>query len=261
MAVVKRWKTLPQPKALPAPWRSGLAPVNGIQIYYSIHGTGDPVVMLHGGLGSGNWWGNQVPALMAHGKCVILIDSRGNGRSTRSDDAYSYELMLADTLGVLDYLDIARASFVGWSDGAIIGLLAAAHHGERVDRLFAFAPNVTLSGVRKNFQDTATFKLAARRAADEYRALSSTPDQYAQFLAQIETLWVNDTILTRRQLKAIATPTTIACGAHDEAIKFTHLKYVARAIPGAHLVILPEGSHFAPLQTPHEFNAALLAGL
>src|SRR5438105_10147281 len=78
------WKTLPDPAPLPKPDQVGLAPVNDIKMHYEIYNPsgGNPIILLHGGLGSTLDWGNQVPALVKHHE-VIALDSRGQGRSTR----------------------------------------------------------------------------------------------------------------------------------------------------------------------------------
>ena len=80
------WQTLPKPPAMPTPVDSGMAPVNDIQMYYAVYGEGEPVLLIHGGLGNADVWGFQVPALAESHK-VIVADSRGHGRSTRSDEA------------------------------------------------------------------------------------------------------------------------------------------------------------------------------
>jgi alpha-beta hydrolase superfamily lysophospholipase len=77
------WQTLPKPPAMPAPIDSGMAPVNDIKMYYAVYGEGEPVLLIHGGLGNADVWGFQVPAL-AEAHKVIVADSRGHGRSTRS---------------------------------------------------------------------------------------------------------------------------------------------------------------------------------
>src|SRR5204863_8310683 len=93
-ADVPRWQALPEPTSLPEPDQTGRAPVNGIEMHYAVFNStgGDPVLLLHGGLGSADNWGNQVPALMRRHK-VIVADSRGQGRSTRTSERLSYRLM------------------------------------------------------------------------------------------------------------------------------------------------------------------------
>jgi pimeloyl-ACP methyl ester carboxylesterase len=106
----ERWETLP-----PAPIatdRSGSAQVNGISIYYAIYGRGSPVIFLHGGLANTDYWGGQVPAVAAH-HTVILMDSRGHGRSARDARPYGYDLMADDVVALMDSLKIAKADIVG----------------------------------------------------------------------------------------------------------------------------------------------------
>ena len=79
---LERWETLPPTPAPLATDRSGEAEANGIKIHYAMYGQGTPVIFLHGGLANSDYWGDQVPAVAAR-HTVILIDSRGNGRSTR----------------------------------------------------------------------------------------------------------------------------------------------------------------------------------
>ncbi len=78
-----QWLTLPPTPTLPPSARSGYAPVNGIRIWFAVFGHGAPVILLHGGLANSNYWGNQVPVLMKQYQ-VIVMDSRGHGRSTRT---------------------------------------------------------------------------------------------------------------------------------------------------------------------------------
>jgi pimeloyl-ACP methyl ester carboxylesterase len=249
------WQRIPPTPALPTPERSGIAPVNGVRIWYAIFGHGEPVIMLHGGLANSNYWGLQVPALAAHYQ-VIVMDSRGHGRSTRTAAPITYDAMASDVIALMDYLHIRRAAIIGWSDGAIIGLDLAIHHRDRVTRLFAFAANSDPSGV-KDVSRSPVFTAFEARAAHEYRELSPTPDGFKAFLANINRMWASEPHFTDAQLRSIATPTWIADGDHDEAIKRENTDHMAATIPGAGELILPEASHFAMLQEPAMFNAAL----
>jgi pimeloyl-ACP methyl ester carboxylesterase len=117
------------------------------------------------------------------------------------------------------------------------------------------------SGVKDDTESNPTFARFERQAADDYAQLSATPNDYADFQAAIEQMWASEPNYTAHDLAAITTPVTIADGDHDEAIKREHTEYLARSIPGAKLVILPQASHFAMLQQPDEFNAAVLTFL
>ncbi|WP_428375692.1 alpha/beta fold hydrolase [Lichenicoccus sp.] len=256
-AAPARWQTLPPTPVALATSHAGEAAVDGIRIHYAVVGQGPPVILLHGGLANADYWGRQVRALAPRHR-VIVMDSRGHGRSTRDGRPFGYDLMANDVVGLMDALGIRRADIVGWSDGAIIGLDLAMRHADRIRSVFAFAANVTTDGVRDGVEKNPNFAAFIRRAGDEYRRYSATPGQYDAFVAQIGRMWADQPNWTDAQLAAIRTPVLVADGDHDEAIKRQHTEHIAAAIPDAGLLILPNTSHFAFLQDPALFNAALL---
>jgi pimeloyl-ACP methyl ester carboxylesterase len=251
-----QWLTLPPTPTLPPAAQGGYAPVNGIKIWYATFGTGAPVILLHGGLANANYWGNQARALQSRYR-VIVMDSRGHGRSSRNAEPYGYDLMASDVLGLMDFLKLPKATIVGWSDGAIIGLDIALHHPERLARLFAFAANSDPNGVA-DIAQSPVFNAFIARAEKEYAALSPTPAEYKSFLAQIEKMWETQPNWTADDLKTIAVPTWIVDADHDEAIKRENTEFIAASIPGAGLLLQPEVSHFSFLQDPAQFNADVL---
>ena len=177
----ERWEMLPPtPAPIPAA-RSGHANVNGISVYYAFYGQGPPVILLHGGLANSDYWGNQIKALMPR-RTVIVMDSRGHGRSTRDTRHYGYDLMADDVVGLMDALNVAKADVVGWSDGGILGLDLAIRHKDRVGKIFAFAANTVPSGVKDDVEKNPTFAAFIKRAGEEYAAHSSTPKEYDAFV-------------------------------------------------------------------------------
>jgi pimeloyl-ACP methyl ester carboxylesterase len=255
----ERWQTLPEPPPMPPAGQSGFAPVNGIQMYYAAYGEGPPILLIHGGLAHADIWANQIAPLVAAGHKVIVADSRGHGRSTRTAEPFGYDLMASDYLALLDYLKVDRTAVVGWSDGGIIGLDLAMHHPERLTRLFAQAANATVDAVTPNLDQDPVFGPFIVRMGDDYRRLSATPDQYDAFVEQIGHMWASQPNWTSTQLAAIKVPTAIVAGDHDEAINRAHTEYLASTIPGAVLMILPQASHFAMLQDPDGYTRAVLA--
>jgi pimeloyl-ACP methyl ester carboxylesterase len=250
------WNVLPATPSLPKALHSGYAPVNGIKIWYAVFGHGQPVILLHGGLANSNYWGNQVPALAKHYQ-VIVMDSRGHGRSTRNDQPYGYDLMASDVVGLMDFLKIRKAAIVGWSDGAILGLDIAIHNPDRLTKLFAFAANSDPSGVA-DISKSDVFNAYIARAEKEYQHLSATPTQYSAFLDQIGKMWASQPNFTPAQLSAITVPTWIVDADHDEAIKRENTEFMAKTIPNAGLLIQPEVSHFSFLQDPQQFTSDVL---
>ncbi|MGB6536703.1 MAG: alpha/beta hydrolase [Xanthobacteraceae bacterium] len=251
-----QWLTLPPTPTLPAAERSGLAPVNGIKIWYATFGHGAPVILLHGGLANSNYWGLLVRALAPHYQ-VIVMDSRGHGRSSRDARPYGYDLMAADVLALMDYLKVSKAALVGWSDGAIIGLDIAMHHPARLSRLFAFAANSDPSAV-KDVEKSPVFSAFIARARTEYATLSPTPTEYDAFLTQIEKMWGSQPHWTAADLRKITVPTWIVDADHDEAIKRDNTLFMADNIPGSELLIQPQVSHFSFLQDPTQFDTDVL---
>ena len=253
----ERWEELP-PTPAPVPGlKSGYAELNGIRLFYAETGRGSPVVVLHGGLANSDYLGNQVHALAARHR-VIVVDSRGHGRSTRDAQPFGYDLMTDDVVALLDKLKIQKADIVGWSDGAIIGLDMAMRHPDRVGRIFAFGANTQTSGLKDGFDKNPVFAAYMARARQEYARLSPTRDQYDAFQEQIGKMWENQPNWTDAQLRTITSPVLVVDGDRDEGIKREHTEYIARTIPGARLLILPNLSHFAFLQDPVLFNMALL---
>ena len=254
-----RWMMIPKPPAMPEAASSGMAPVNGIEMYYATYGAGDPVLLIHGGLGNADIWANQVADLMQD-HLVIVADSRGHGRSTRTEEPFGYDLMASDYLALLDFLKIDKVDLVGWSDGGIIGLDIAMTHPERLDHLFAHAANITTDGVDPTVGDDPVFMgIYATWMGEEYAKMSPTPDQFDAFVAQISEMWATQPNWTDEQVAAITVPVAVVAGDHDEAILPAHTEKIAALIPGAKLVILPEASHFAMLQAPGEYTAAIRA--
>jgi pimeloyl-ACP methyl ester carboxylesterase len=263
-AAPEPWQTLPPMPSLPSGTVAHHAAIDGARIWFAEWGpksSGVPVLLLHGGLGNSNYFGRLIPVLAAHGYRVIAMDSRGHGRSTRSPAPLSYDLMMQDVLGLLDRLKISKVYLVGWSDGGIIGLDLAMTHADRLAGLFAFGANADLSGLKHDADKTPAFGSYLARAAAEYRMLSPTPQGWDGFSAAVFKMWGTLPAYTQSELAAIQVPTTIADGEFDEAIKQTHDEYMAQAIPGARLIILPNASHFAMLQDPAAFNAAVLRSL
>jgi pimeloyl-ACP methyl ester carboxylesterase len=251
-----QWLSLPATPALPNPATSGYAQVNGVRIWYAVFGRGQPVVLLHGGLANSNYWGHLVPAL-SNDYQVVVIDSRGHGRSTRDVEPLGYDLMASDVLAVMDVLKLEKAAVVGWSDGAIIGLDIAIHHPERLTGLFAFAANSDPSGVA-DISQSRVFDAYLERAKAEYRSLSPTASDYDAFMAQVIKMWETQPHFTADDLHRIRTPTWIVDADHDEAIKRSNTLFMADQIPGSGLLILPQASHFAFLQDAQQFNADVL---
>lgn len=227
------------------------------RIWYAAYGSGPSVMLLHGGLGNAGNWGFQVPALLAAGFRAIVIDSRGHGRSTRDDRPYSYRLLASDVRAVMDALQVKRAAIVGWSDGADTGLVLAEETPERVAGVLFFACNVDSTGT-KPFEFTPVIGRIYQQHLKDYAALSPAPGDFEAFSAAVGLMQRTQPEYSAADLARIDVPVAVVLGEHDEFIKPEHMAYLAKTLPDATLTMLPELSHFAPLQRPDMFNAVML---
>jgi pimeloyl-ACP methyl ester carboxylesterase len=124
---------------------SGYAPVNGVEVYYEIHGNGEPLVLLHGGFGLIEMFGPTLPAL-AEGRQVIGVDLQGHGRTLPFDRPMSFEAMATDVAELIKHLGFEKADVMGYSMGGITALRLAIDHPEVVDRLVLASMPFAYSG-------------------------------------------------------------------------------------------------------------------
>lgn len=252
------WQIIPPTPALPKPKHSGYASVNHIKIWYAEYGQGSPVILLHGGLVNSNYWGKLISVLEKQYH-VIVMDSRGHGRSSINDEPLSYHLMARDVIGLMDFLHLQNAAIVGWSDGANIGIDIAIHHPERLTKLFALGGNSNPEGTMDVTQ-SPSFNTFSKRIEEEYMALSPTPsiENFNILNQRVAKMWKSEPNFTTKMLQRITVSTWIVTGDHDEAIKRSHSEYMARIIPHAGLLIEPNAGHFVFLQYPDKFNDDVL---
>jgi pimeloyl-ACP methyl ester carboxylesterase len=277
-AAVRPWQVLTDP--LPTPDASGMAPVNGISMYYAVFGHGPPILLIHGGLSSSDVWAKIIPLLDGTHE-VIVADSRGQGRSTQTDQRLTYDLMADDYLALLDYLHVKNVAVVGWSDGANIGLDLAIHHPDRLTALFSQAADATPDGLiappaPDRPADTSFVHRVLGKAKRQAIAIvqrlrngvstllgkpsrALAPSLYVQ--KELFELWATEPHYTRAQLAAIKVRTAIVIGSEDKVVRRDHTEYLARTIPGARLIILPDVGHEAVRQDPGGYARAVLSFL
>jgi pimeloyl-ACP methyl ester carboxylesterase len=242
---------------LPSVRAEGRVTCDGAQIWYASFGEGAAVILLHGGLGHSGNWGHQVRTFLDAGYRVIVIDSRAHGRSTLGGGELHYGRMANDVLAVMDHLGLEKAAFVGWSDGACIAMVLGMHKPSRVLGVFYFACNMDPSGT-KPFMMTEVIKRCLSRHKADYARLSPTPDDFDMLRAKLQPMQASEPNASAADLAAINIPVAIAHAENDEFITREHALNLVGKIPGAEFVLLPRVSHFAPLQDPDLFNAAVL---
>jgi pimeloyl-ACP methyl ester carboxylesterase len=234
--------------------------LGNITMYFEAHGTGQPVVLLHGGFGSADLWANQIPTFSERYH-VIAPDSRGQGRTTDSDVPFSYHLMAEDTIRLMDYLGVEAAYIVGWSDGGIIGIDLAIHHPERVKALVAFGANISPEGYQDSFLEyvrNATVDDIKLMVGNTYLEMMPDPERLPIILEKLRTLYLTEPNFTSKELATITAPTLILDGQNETVIRLDHPQTILESIPNAQLVILPNVGHSAITENPTTWNNAVL---
>jgi pimeloyl-ACP methyl ester carboxylesterase len=252
-----KWRDLPATPTLPQAAQSGFANVGGVHIWFASYGeTAHPaVVLLHGGSANSSYWGHLVRDLASQYR-VIVVDSRGHGRSHFGGKPFSYAAMADDVVAVLDHLKIDKAAVVGWSDGANVGLYLTLKYPKRISGHYAFAGNSNPGGMQAA-PPNGTFPAFVARARAEFSAISPVSTEAAKINAALSLMWRTQPQLTTAELKKVTVPTWIVHAEHDEVIRRAHAQEIAASVPGAKFVLLKGVSHFALLQDPAQFSGSV----
>ncbi|GAA3936510.1 alpha/beta hydrolase [Litoribacillus peritrichatus] len=239
--------------------RAEYASINGIQMFYEVHGEGTPLVLLHGGYVDSDMWTIETH-ILAKTYQVIEIDSRGHGRSTDGSTPITYEQMAQDTLDLLNQLNIDNAHFAGWSDGAVIAAQIAAYQPQRVNKLIligaAFGGDTYIPAFSTVLGSEVLFKTFADSTFGlKYRTVNPEPAHWPVFRDKLYTLWNTECYLPTdpefclEPLQRINAETLVMVG-QNEIIRFDHTQAIVNAIAGAELDIVPLAGHFLPKTRP-----------
>ncbi|MCL4864011.1 MAG: alpha/beta fold hydrolase, partial [Caldilineaceae bacterium] len=245
---------------LDAPPAGKYAAVNDIQMYYEIHGEGEPLLFMPSGMWSTENFAGLTAAL-AEEYQVIVMDARGRGRSTDSGRRLDIAVMADDVVALMGELGIETAHVVGWADSAIVGLEMAMRYPERVDRLVAYAPNYTVEGLTEEHRawlKSLTLDDMAGMFEEGYARIAPNPEYLPVILERVRAMFLTEPNYTLDQLGEITAPTLVLDGEEDEFIVREHLEAMAAAIPNAELAFLPGLSHYAPFEDPAAWTAAVL---
>lgn len=234
------------------------ADVNGVHMYYEVHGQGRPILLLHGGVGGQSLWPATIAAL-AKDHQVIAPEQMGHGHTADLPSReFSYAQMAADTVALLERLQVPQVDVVGLSDGGILGFLLAIDHPRLVRRLVASGANVDQEGYPPPKTGEIKPEDLPRFFQEEYERVSPDgPQHYPVFLNRLAKMWRSYPYLERSRLKEIRCPTLIVAGDQD-FIPQAQTLHIAKEIPGAQLMIVPGAGHGTFRQRPALMNLALL---
>lgn len=206
----------------------------------------------------------MVQNLIETGHHILVMDTRGQGRSPSNGTPLTYPLLARDAAGLLATLGYWRALWVGWSDmgTATYAALMDPELAPFVARAFVFGGTHAVSAVNSTFADTDIYNEFVARAAREFHALQPDADVYAAAQA-VEALEDNQPAWTQADFANITLgdKLTVAGAQYDEAVVHTEPALLQSWLPGSKLVTLTNVSHFAPIQDPKQFAAAIEAVL
>jgi pimeloyl-ACP methyl ester carboxylesterase len=240
-----------------APGAGNYASVNGLNIYYEIHGVGQPLVLLHGAFSAiGTSFGNVLPEL-AKTRQVIAFEMQAHGRTADIDRPLSMEQMADDTAAALQYLGIERADFFGYSTGAGIALQVAIRHPEIVRKLVLASVTYNLSGVHPGLMEgLAEMKPEMMFGSpwhEEYMRIAPRPEDFATLFAKKTQMDREARDLPAETIEAIEAPTLLIIGDSD-IVRPEHAVEMFRllgggvmgdlaGLPNSQLAILPGTTH------------------
>ncbi len=233
------------------------APVNGLKMYYEVHGSGDPVVLLHGSFMTiTNNWTAWIGELSKTRK-VIAIEMQGHGRTADIKRDFSYENLADDVAALLDHLNIPRADLIGYSMGGGVAMQCAIRHPEKVRKVVSVSAVFRHDGWVKEaldmFPQLTADMLKGSPIETEYKNLSPTPDEFPNFVKRVIAMDLKPYDFGADMLKATKAPIFFIHGDAD-GVRLEHVAEMFRLKGGeifgdmrprseSRLAILPDTTH------------------
>lgn len=218
--------------------------------------TGDPLLLLHGGLSDCELLLDLLAPVLATTFRVISFDRTGHGRTAKAAEPFSYQQMVHQTISVIEQLIGTPVPLVGWSDGGVTALEVALQRPDLVSRLVLIGTNFHRDGylnveVEQPSELSALFE---KRYVE--RSANGTAD-FAFEIAQSAKLWATEPNLTTDELSGLAVPTLVMVG-DDDSISLDHTRALYDSLPNAQLAVVPGASHALPLEKPNLVAAMVM---
>ena len=241
---------------------TGYAPVNGLKMYYEVHGSGEPVVLLHGAFMTiTNNWDGWIGELSKTRK-VIAVEMQGHGRTADIERDISSENLADDVASLLDHLKIPKADLIGYSMGGGVAMQCAVRHPDKVRKVVVISSTFRRDGMVKEALDLFP-KLSAEAFKGspievEYKKLSPTPDDFPKFVKRVLAAGTKGHDLGADKLKATTAPMFFIHGDAD-GIRLEHVAEMFRLKGGeihgdmrprseSRLAVLPNTTHVTLMQ-------------
>jgi len=235
------------------------AEVNGLEMYYEIHGTGEPLVLLHGAYMTIGAMGPIVPGL-AETRQVIAVELQGHGHTADIDRPITYEQMADDTAALLRHLGIGQADVFGFSMGGGVALQLAIRHPGLVRKLVSASASYTSDGMQPELHEMlpgiTPEMFAGSPIEAAYLEVAPNPGDFPRLVEKLKRLDMTPFAWLAEDVRGIESPTLIVVGDSD-AIRLEHAVEMFRLLGGgamgdlagfskSQLVVLPGTAHFVP---------------
>ena len=245
--------------------RGQYAQVNDIKMYYETLGQGPPLLILHGGTVSSECWSGQLAPFARHFQ-VIVPDSRGHGRSTDSDQPFSYALMASDVIELLKHLQIQATDLYGWSDGGIIGLHLAIHHPGVIKKQILVGANYDVNGLIPAFREWLSKPTESEESGcwspeivESYQRLSPQGlESWNRFFRKVITQWRTLPHYSEQEISSITVPTLVVAGDQEQFVDINHTVKLFKLLKRGELCIIPNADHRVFARRPDLFNQVAL---
>ncbi len=241
---------------------TGYAPVNGLKMYYEVHGRGEPLVLIHGAFMTitNNWTGWIGP--LAKRRKVIALELQGHGRTADIPRDMTSEALADDVAALLEYLKIPRADVLGYSMGGGVAMQCAIRHPNQVRKVVVISAMLRRDGAVQEGQEAlATLNADIFKGTPietEYKKLNPSPDHFPAFVQKLLAMDSKGEDIRADQLKATAAPMFFIHGDSD-GVRLEHVAEMFRLkgggvhgdikpLPASRLAILPATTHVTLMQ-------------
>jgi pimeloyl-ACP methyl ester carboxylesterase len=241
---------------------TGYAPVNGLRMWYEIHGEGRPLVLLHGNLSTiGVDFGGIIPSL-AEGRQVIGVEQQAHGHTADIDRPLRIQTWADDTAALLGHLGIGRADFFGYSSGSSVALQLAIEQPQVVGKLVLASSSYRLDGLHPglmdNLQELKPEHLAGTPFEQDYAKVAPSPGDWPKLIEKITQMDADLPEWTADDIRDIAAPTMLVIGDSD-IVQPEHAVEMFRllgggvigdlaGLPRSRLAVLPGTTHVTLVQ-------------
>jgi pimeloyl-ACP methyl ester carboxylesterase len=235
------------------------ATVNGQRVYYQLHGSGRPLLLLHGGLQTIELSFGPLIEPLAKTRQVIAVELQGHGRTPLSDRPLSPEALASDVVALLDQLGIEQADLFGFSLGGMVGYEIVLRHPGRLGKMIIASADPRLPAGRES--ELAKGELLPTRAdfeewQAEYRAVAPEPDRFGETAGNTGTMVQKAEPWTAEEVQALRVPILLLFGDRD-FWPLTDVADLAGVLPDAQLAVMPGATHMDVMRHPERVLALI----